>query len=75
MNRRKNRRKAPKHDIELRHHGSIVLFVPLSDFARQWVDENVSLEPWQWFGPGFGVDHRYASPLADGMTEAGLLIR
>ena len=53
---------------------SVYLFVPLTPEARTWVDENVELEDWQWLGGGFGVDHRYAKDLADGMTQDGLVV-
>lgn len=59
-------------DMKIQDEGSIVLFVPLTDFARQWVDENLALESWQWFGDGFAVEHRYADPLRQGMENDGL---
>ena len=33
------------------------LITPKSDRAKEWVDENVGLEPWQWLGDSFAVDH------------------
>ena len=53
---------------------SVYLFVPISPEAQIWVDENVQLESWQWLGAGFGVEHRYAQELSDGMTADGLAV-
>jgi hypothetical protein len=49
--------------------GTVVFITPVSDVARQWVDENISLEPWAWFGEGFAVDHRYADAILEAMAE------
>jgi len=40
--------------------------------ARQWIDENVHTEPWQWLGQNLAVDHHFIEDLAYGMAEAGL---
>ena len=40
--------------------------------AKQWVDENVGLEAWQWLGDSFAVDHHYIEDLELGMVDAGL---
>lgn len=62
-------------DVEVSGLGSsVVLFTPISAAAREWVDEHVALESWQWLGSGFGVDHRFVEPLIDGMTSAGLSV-
>ena len=47
------------------------LVTPKSENARQWVDENVHLEPWQWLGDSFAVDHHFIEELELGMIEAG----
>jgi hypothetical protein len=59
-------------DVVVRNYGSIVLFELRSPAAREWVDENVYTEGWQWLGRSLGVDHRFAGQLTDGMIEAGL---
>ncbi len=43
-----------------------------SDAARDWVNENVPLEDWQWMGNSFVVDHHYIEDLELGMQDAGL---
>jgi hypothetical protein len=63
----------PKNtDVEIANGGSIFLVTPLTPAAREWVDANVPLETWQWFGPGFAVEHRYILGLIDGMKADGL---
>jgi len=35
-------------DFQITDQGSIILIRPLNAAARQWLDENVVSEPWQW---------------------------
>lgn len=66
---------AEKTDISIRHDGSVVLFTVNTPAAREWVEENVQLEGWQWMGKSsFAVDARFAHDLADGMQGDGLEI-
>lgn len=61
-------------DIDINDQGSIVMFTPRTDAGREWMDENVESEPWQWMGPSLCVDHRPAQDLVEGMQEAGLTL-
>ena len=65
---------APMADIIVENHGSVFTFEPQSDTAREWVADNVQLEGWQWTGPAFTVDHRFAYDLAQGMLNDGLIV-
>lgn len=58
-------------DFEVRNHGTIILFTPLTDEARQWLEEHVASEPYQWFDGSLSVDHRYAPGLREQIDEAG----
>jgi len=49
--------------------GTVVFITPISETARQWVDENLSLEAWQYLGDGFGIEHRYADEIIRAMAE------
>lgn len=62
-------------DVEVSGGGTVYLFTPLTQVAKDWVEEHVQVAGYQQFGPGFAVDHRYAGPLADGMEAAGLVVR
>lgn len=64
----------PAADVLITNHGSVVQFWPLTPAATEWIDDNVSLESWQWLGASFNVDWRYADPLMEGMHEAGLTL-
>lgn len=59
-------------DIVVSNHGSIFVFEPHSDAARQWLDEEVESEGWQWFGESLCVSHGYALDLAQAALDAGL---
>ncbi len=51
---------------------SMVLITPVSYVGRQWIDENLQVEGWQWLGRSLAVDKRYAEPIVDGMIGDGL---
>jgi len=61
-------------DVSVRDEGSVVIVTPQTDAAKAWVEENVSLEGWQWFGGGFAVEHPRLDNLLAGMEEDGLEI-
>lgn len=63
-----------KTDVEIVNSGGIYMFELLTEAARQWVKDNVSVESWQWLGGAFAVDHGYALDLAQGMLDAGLRV-
>lgn len=51
------------------------VFWPLSERAKEWIDEHVRAEPWHWLGERFGVEHRCAPPLCEAMRATGLRLR
>jgi hypothetical protein len=58
-----------------REGGSLFVFDILSTDAAAWVAENVA-EPKSWLGTtALIVEHRYAKLLADGLREAGFIVR
>ena len=61
-------------DVYVEVHGSLCMVIPLSDSSRQWVQQNVLTESWQWLGSSFCVEHRYIEHLIEGMQEAGLRV-
>ncbi len=48
--------------------------VPLTDAAKEWVEENVSEEGFQPSWPTVHVEHRYLADLVDGIEGAGLTV-
>ena len=57
-------------DFVIHNEGTILLFRPLTDAAREWLKANVQ-EDAQWFGGALVVEHRYAGDLAVGLIKAG----
>jgi hypothetical protein len=61
-------------DFVIGNHGSIVTFHAITCEARDWLDENVASEGWQYLGARLCVDHRYAATLTAAIVAAGLEI-
>jgi hypothetical protein len=62
-------------DVLVSNQGTIFTFTPLTSAAREWIEENVASEGWQWLGGSLCVEHRYASDLGRGMREANLELK
>ena len=63
-----------KPDVRVEGHGSVALVRPMTVIAKEWIDGNVTLESWQWFGGAVAVDPRYLDDLLMGMMGDGLRI-
>ena len=61
-------------DIIIRDEGSIFMVRPVSDAGKQWIDDNVPTEPWQWVEEAFSVGHRYITDIIDGMLADGIVV-
>jgi hypothetical protein len=61
-------------DFTFIDQGTIILVIPDTEAAQVWVDENLALEPWQYYGPGFACEPRYAGDLANGILTDGLTV-
>jgi len=61
-------------DVQIENSGNILLVTPLTPAARQWVEENVSIESWQWQGGSVAVEPRCLDNLVAGMKKAGLKV-
>jgi hypothetical protein len=62
------------HDFQIADQVSIFLIRPLTEAARQWLDENVVSEPWQWVQGALCVETRFARDLIIEIEEAGFEI-
>lgn len=67
------RRHSPA-DFHATLRGSIVQLEVLSAAGREWLDENVESEGWQWLGNTLCIDYRLWAQLQDGIIEAGLSV-
>lgn len=52
---------------------TVYLFRPVTDAAREWIEENVDPNA-QWFGGAVAVEHRYADALIVGLSQGGLTL-
>jgi hypothetical protein len=59
-------------DVRIINEGTLTGVLALNAEARQWIDDNVHSEGWQWMGKVLWVDHRMVDNLLDGMIAAGL---
>jgi hypothetical protein len=62
-------------DVLVENAGTVFTFCPLTTAAKSWVEENVEAEAYQWLGNVLVVEHRFAWGLAEGMKDAGLVLR
>jgi hypothetical protein len=67
--------KAKSPDVLIANEGTVFVFCQLTPAAKQWVEENVQSEPYQWLGASLVVETRYAWGLAQGMKDAGLVLQ
>ena len=61
-------------DFQIADHGTVISVRPLNEAARQWLDENVVAEPWQWVEGALCVETRLARDLIIEIEQAGLEI-
>jgi hypothetical protein len=61
-------------DVTVQNEGTIFLFQPLTEVAKDWIAEHVGGET-TYFGSALVVEHRYAGDLARGMVNDGLVLK
>ena len=59
-------------DVTIINHGSVWTFTPETMIGREYCSTMIHIEPWQWLGPSFAVDHRMAHDLAVRMQHDGI---
>lgn len=65
---------AQEIDFRVQSHGTIWLFEPLTDRAKDYATTVMDVQDWQWLGPAFGVDHRLALDLVTNLEEEGFVV-
>lgn len=63
-----------KLDVQVEGSGTLFVFIPFTDEAKEWIEEHVSKEGFQPDWPKLYVEHRYMSDLVEGMREEGLKV-
>ena len=61
-------------DFQITDQSSIFLIRPLNPAARQWLDENVVSELWQWLEGALCVEARFARDLIIEIEQAGFTV-
>lgn len=55
-----------KDHFKIINHGSLFLFKPITDWAKEWWEEKVDPN-CPTFGDGYAVEHRYAEDIIEGI--------
>jgi hypothetical protein len=61
-------------DFSISDHGTVISIRPRNEAARQWLDENVISEPWQWVQGALCVEVRFARDLIIEIEQAGFVV-
>lgn len=61
-------------DFKVTTQGSIWLFEPLTERAKNFTGTDLQVEGWQWIGPAFGVDARIANNLVSSLEDEGFVL-
>lgn len=72
--RNSQRRNLVQADFFVHNEGTICMFHPFSEGAKAWTKEMVQLEPYQWMGHAFAVEHRFVEDLLQGIQDAGFSV-
>jgi hypothetical protein len=60
-------------DFQISGGGTLYLLHPMSESAKQWVDEHLPKDALT-LGEAVAVEHRYISNIVDGILEDGLTV-
>jgi hypothetical protein len=61
-------------DFHVRPHGSIWTFEPKTETAKEFTQNDLDVQSWQWVGHCFGVDHRFANDLVTALEVEGFVV-
>ena len=61
-------------DVIYADQGSVVQITPVSPAAKEWIDDNVASEGWQWLGRSLCIDWRYGALLLADLEDAGFVV-
>jgi hypothetical protein len=61
-------------DFKVRVEGSIWLFEPITQIAKNFTATDLNVEGWQWIGNAFGVDARLCDALVTALEEEGFVL-
>jgi hypothetical protein len=61
-------------DFHVRPHGSVWTFEPKTETAKEFTQNDLDVQSWQWLGPAFGVDHRLVNNLVAALAGEGFVL-
>jgi len=61
-------------DFKISVQGSIWLFEPVTETAKEFTSNELSVQGWQWMGKAFGVDARIGNNLVSSLEEEGFIL-
>ena len=61
-------------DIQIINAGSLVGFVAVTDEAREWINDEVQAEGWQFLGKVLYLDCHTAPAIIDAALRDGLTV-
>lgn len=61
-------------DFQITNHGSIIMFLPLTDDATTWWNDNVDPDAMM-LGNAYAVEPRYAEDIVDGIVDYGMTVQ
>lgn len=62
----------PNYDFSIEDHGSIFIFTPETDTAREWWESRV--DGGSTFGQGYAVEYRFINHIVHAILAEGLTI-
>lgn len=65
---------SPPADFFLNDGGSVLGLTPLSQSAKDFVEDHVEVEAWQWMGEAFWSDHRMMRTFVQELMSLGFRI-
>lgn len=61
-------------DVLVRDAGTTFVLTALSLAAKTWMEQNLSIEPWQRYGEAIVIERQCMLGVAQGLRDAGFLI-
>jgi hypothetical protein len=64
-----------QHDFHVRNEGSIILFYPQTDLAREWWAEHVNPSELDGLVGGHVIEHRFARDIIEDLVNHGFQLK
>ena len=61
-------------DFVVRPHGTVWTFEPNTETAKEFTQNDLDVQSWQWLGPAFGVDKSLVNDLIAALEVEGFTL-